>query len=58
VDQRTGTVLTKPISVERYSGERMVLSGGLQEGDVVVTAGVQKKVITGQKAPLLDALSK
>jgi RND family efflux transporter MFP subunit len=56
VDQKTGTVSTKPISVERYSGDRMVLSGGLRKGDVVVTAGVQK-LIAGQKVRLLEATS-
>jgi membrane fusion protein, multidrug efflux system len=56
VDQKTGTVRTKPISVARYSGDRIVLSGGLQNGDVVVTAGVQK-LIPGQKVRLLAAPS-
>lgn len=56
VDQKTRTVDTKPISIERYSGDKIVLSGGLEKGDVVVTAGVQK-LIPGQKVRLLDAAS-
>jgi RND family efflux transporter MFP subunit len=32
----------KPVAVAAYAGDRVVLTGGLAEGDRVVTAGVQK----------------
>jgi membrane fusion protein, multidrug efflux system len=54
VDAKSGTVAVKPISIARYSGDRIVLNGGLDKGDVVVTAGVQK-LIPGQKVRLLEA---
>jgi RND family efflux transporter MFP subunit len=54
VDPKAGTVAVKPISIGRYTGDKIVLSGGLQKGDVVVTAGVQK-LIPGQKVRLLSA---
>jgi RND family efflux transporter MFP subunit len=54
VDPKAGTVAVKPISIGRYAGDKIVLNGGLQKGDVVVTAGVQK-LIPGQKVRLLAA---
>jgi membrane fusion protein, multidrug efflux system len=54
VDAKSGTVAVKPISIARYTGDKIVLSGGLEKGDVVVTAGVQK-LIPGQKVRLLEA---
>ncbi len=54
VDPQAGTVALKPISIGRYTGDRIVLNDGLQKGDVVVTAGVQK-LIPGQKVRLLGA---
>jgi RND family efflux transporter MFP subunit len=54
VDSKAGTVSLKPVSVGRFTGDRIVLSGGLDKGDVVVTAGVQK-LIPGQKVRLLEA---
>ncbi len=57
VDLKTGTVRTEPVSVARYTADSIVLSGGLQKGDVVVTAGVQK-LIPGQRVRLLDAATR
>jgi RND family efflux transporter MFP subunit len=54
VDPKARTVAVKPISIARYTGDKIVLNGGLQKGDVVVTAGVQK-LIPGQKVRLLVA---
>jgi len=48
------TVQLKPIAVQRYQGDSVIVSGGLAEGDVVVTAGVQK-LLPGQKVALMDA---
>ncbi|HEV2099485.1 MAG TPA: efflux RND transporter periplasmic adaptor subunit [Stellaceae bacterium] len=48
------TVELKPITVQRYQGDTVVVGGGLAQGDVVVTAGVQK-LLPGQKVALLDA---
>ncbi len=44
----------KPITVDRYQGDSVVVGGGLDKGDVVVTAGVQK-LLPGQKVALMDA---
>lgn len=55
VDAKAGTVSVRPVSVGRYTGDRIVLNGGLNKGDVVVTAGVQK-LIPGQKVRLLNAV--
>jgi RND family efflux transporter MFP subunit len=54
VDPKTGTVSVKPITIARYTGDKIVVSEGLNKGDVVVTAGVQK-LIPGQKVRLLNA---
>jgi membrane fusion protein, multidrug efflux system len=48
------TVQLKPITVQRYQGDSVVVGDGLAEGDVVVTAGVQK-LLPGQKVALTDA---
>jgi RND family efflux transporter MFP subunit len=54
VDTKAGTVSLRPVSVSRYTGDRIALNGGLNKGDVVVTAGVQK-LLPGQKVRLLNA---
>jgi RND family efflux transporter MFP subunit len=51
---KDGTVQLKPVTVDRYQGDAVVVGGGLAQGDVVVTAGVQK-LLPGQKVSLLDA---
>jgi RND family efflux transporter MFP subunit len=41
VDRTSFAVSLKPILVDRYSAEGAVITGGLNEGDLVVTAGLQ-----------------
>src|SRR5271169_5025563 len=50
---KDGTVQLKPITVQRYQGDSVVVGDGLSRGDVVVTAGVQK-LLPGQKVALMD----
>src|SRR5215831_11774720 len=51
---KDGTVQLKPITVERYQGDSVVVGSGLAQGDVVVTGGVQK-LLPGQKVRLMQA---
>jgi len=51
---KDGTVQLKPITVERYQGDSVVVGNGLAQGDVVVTGGVQK-LLPGQKVRLMQA---
>jgi len=51
---KDGTVQLKPITLERYQGDAVVVGGGLAQGDVVVTGGVQK-LLPGQKVRLMQA---
>jgi len=55
VDPKTETVSLKQVVVERYSGDQILIAGGMSRGDVVVTAGVQK-LIPGQKVRLLNTV--
>ena len=53
--EKDKTVQLKPITVQRYQGDFLVVVGdGLAQGDVVVTAGVQK-LLPGEKVALMDA---
>src|SRR5437660_9636276 len=52
--EKDKTVQLKPITVERYQGDSVIVGDGLAQGDVVVTAGVQK-LLPGQKVALMDA---
>jgi RND family efflux transporter MFP subunit len=52
--EKDSTVQLKPITVQRYQGDSVVVGDGLAKGDVVVTAGVQK-LLPGQKVALMDA---
>ena len=52
--EKDKTVQLKPITVQRYQGDSVVVGNGLAQGDVVVTAGVQK-LLPGQKVALMDA---
>jgi RND family efflux transporter MFP subunit len=52
--EKDKTVQLKPITVQRYEGDSVVVGDGLAQGDVVVTAGVQK-LLPGQKVALMDA---
>ncbi|MGH7029048.1 MAG: efflux RND transporter periplasmic adaptor subunit [Stellaceae bacterium] len=49
-----GAVQLKPITVERYQDDSVVVGSGLATGDVVVTAGVQM-LVPGEKVRLLQA---
>jgi len=51
---KDGTVQLKPITVDRYEGDSVVIAEGLSQGDVVVTAGVHN-LLPGQKVRLLQA---
>jgi membrane fusion protein, multidrug efflux system len=57
VDPKSATVVLKPVAVERYTDDRIILSGGLENGELVVTAGVQK-LVPGQKVRSLVAVGK
>jgi len=52
--EKDRTVQLKPITVQRYEGDAVIVGDGLAQGDVVVTAGVQK-LLPGQKVSLLEA---
>jgi len=56
VDPAAQTVALRPIEVLRYDPARVLVSGGLERGDVVVTAGVQA-LRPGQKVRLLGQQS-
>ena len=51
---KDGTVQLKPITVQRYQGDTVVVGDGLAPGQVVVTAGVQK-LLPGQKVRVMQA---
>jgi RND family efflux transporter MFP subunit len=52
--EKDGTVRLKPITVQRYQGDTVIVAGGLTEGEVVVTGGVQK-LLPGQKVRVMQA---
>ena len=54
VVDKEGSVQLKPITVQRYQGDSVIVGDGLAQGDVVVTAGVQK-LLPGQKVRVLQA---
>jgi RND family efflux transporter MFP subunit len=56
VDPASMTVTMKPVEVLRFDPGTVVLSGGLEGGEIVVTAGVQA-LHPGQKVRLLGASS-
>ncbi|MCG6856442.1 MAG: efflux RND transporter periplasmic adaptor subunit [Salaquimonas sp.] len=41
-DAASGTVSLVPVTVDRYETDRVILSSGLEKGDIVVTAGVNR----------------
>jgi RND family efflux transporter MFP subunit len=51
--EKDHTVQLKPIAVDRYQGDSVIVGSGLDKGDVVVTAGVQK-LLPGQKVSLAE----
>ena len=52
VTGQDSTVALRPVEVARYDAARAIIADGLQEGEVVVTAGVQT-LRPGQKVRLL-----
>jgi RND family efflux transporter MFP subunit len=56
VDKATETVSLRPIEVARYEANAVIVAMGLQNGDIVVTAGVQT-LRPGQKVRLTGAQS-
>jgi RND family efflux transporter MFP subunit len=56
VDPTGMTVSARPVSVLRYDADSVIISDGLQDGDVVVTAGVHA-LRPGQEVRLLDRSS-
>ena len=54
VDPKTQTVSLRTIDVASHEASRVVVGGGLDSGDIVVTAGVQA-LHSGQKVRLLGA---
>jgi membrane fusion protein, multidrug efflux system len=54
VDPKTQTVSLRQIDVQSHDAGRVVVSGGLDSGDIVVTAGVQA-LHPGQRVRLLGA---
>ena len=54
VEQQSSSLTLRPISVARYEANTVILDGGLTEGDIVVTAGVNSLTV-GQKVRLAEA---
>lgn len=52
VDRQTDTVSLRAVDVARYDPAAVIVSRGLERGDIVVTAGVQM-LRPGQKVRLL-----
>ncbi|MGE0701707.1 MAG: efflux RND transporter periplasmic adaptor subunit [Hyphomicrobiaceae bacterium] len=53
VDRQAGTVALRPVVLARFESDRIVVSEGIQKGDVVVTAGVNR-LREGQKVRLAE----
>lgn len=51
------TVRLRPVTVLRYDTDRVLVSGGLDRGDIVVTAGVNV-LADGQKVRLMETASR
>ena len=56
VNPQSQTVSLRNVEVARYEPAAVLISNGLQPGEVVVTAGVQS-LHPGQKVRLLGAVS-
>jgi RND family efflux transporter MFP subunit len=56
VDPANNAVALRPVEIMRYDPSAVIISGGLQEGEVVVTAGVHM-LYPGQKVKLSPGLS-
>ncbi|KQO49598.1 acriflavin resistance protein [Methylobacterium sp. Leaf85] len=57
LDPGTGSVSPKPVEIDRYEGSGIVLAGGVEPGEEVVTAGIQflspgrKVTVAGKGTP-------
>jgi multidrug efflux pump subunit AcrA (membrane-fusion protein) len=56
VDPVNNTVALRPVEIMRYDPSAVIISSGLRDGEVVVTAGVNI-LYPGQKVKLLSGLS-
>ena len=56
VNTRTGEVRLKPVTVKAYDARDVLIAGGVDEGDDVVTLGVQK-LDTEQRVRVVSSLS-
>jgi len=56
VEPTAGTVSLRPVEILRSTADSVIISDGLQDGDIVVTAGVHA-LRPGQKVKLLSAAS-
>lgn len=56
-DAATSQVKLKPVTVSRFETERVVLSDGVEKGDVIVTAGVNR-LREGQAVRLIEGAAK
>jgi RND family efflux transporter MFP subunit len=54
LDQQSSSLSLRPIAVARYEANAVIVAGGLSEGDIVVTAGVNTLTV-GQKVRLAAA---
>jgi multidrug efflux pump subunit AcrA (membrane-fusion protein) len=54
VDPRSSAVALRPVEVIRFDPARVLVGQGLENGDIVVTAGVQA-LRPGQRVRLLGA---
>ena len=41
LDKTNHTASPKVVTVDRYDGDKLILSGGIEQGDMVVTSGIQ-----------------
>ncbi len=53
VDERSGSVALRTVTVARYETDRVVIADGLAKGDVVVTAGANT-LRQGQKIRIAE----
>jgi multidrug efflux pump subunit AcrA (membrane-fusion protein) len=56
LDEASGSVALRPVTVARYESDTAVIADGLAKGDVVVTAGVNT-LREGQKVRVAEASS-
>ena len=56
VDPTNNTVSLKAVSIARYETDRVIVSGGLEKGEIVVTAGVNR-LRENQRVHLAEGLA-